>query len=115
MSTLLALAVGALYAGGLFMVLRRNLLKLVVGIVLLGHAVNLLVFVVAGLVRGRPPLVPEGQEALPPETADPLPQALILTAIVINFGLLAFSTALVYRTYQATHTEDVDALDATER
>ena len=89
-------------------------MKLILGLALLSHGANLLIFTVGGLVRGRPPLVPEGRTALEPPYADPLPQALVLTAIVISFGLLAFSIALVYRAYQETGTDDLDQLTSTE-
>lgn len=114
MNTVLAVTVGALYAAGLYMMLRRSIVKLIIGLALLGHAANLLIFVAAGLTRARPPLVPEGatQPVLP--TADPLPQALVLTAIVIGFAVLAFSVALIHRTHQATATDDIDRLRTTD-
>jgi multicomponent Na+:H+ antiporter subunit C len=114
METVLAIVIGSLYAAGIFLILRRNLMKLVIGLALLSHAANLLIFTATGLVRGRAPLVPEG--ALRPEepTAEPLAQALVLTAIVISFGLLAFTVTLIYRARQATGSEDLDAMRSTE-
>jgi multicomponent Na+:H+ antiporter subunit C len=114
MVTLLAVVVGALYAAGLYMMLRRSLVKLIIGLILLGHAANLLIFVAAGVTRGLPPIVREGRSALGPGTADPLPQALILTAIVISFGVLAFSISLFHRTHETTATEDLDRLRSTD-
>jgi len=115
MALLLALVVGCLYAAGIYLVLRRNLMKLILGLGLLSHAANLLIFSAAGLRRGRPPIVPEG--ALAPEgpTAEPLAQALVLTAIVISFGLLAFTVTLLYRAHQLTGTADLNALEDTDR
>lgn len=114
MQTVLACVIGSLYAAGIYLVLRRSLVKLVLGLALLSHAANLLIFTSAGLVRGRPPLVPEG--ALRPEhpTAEPLAQALVLTAIVISFGLLAFTATLLYRAHQVTGTNDLDKMRASE-
>jgi multicomponent Na+:H+ antiporter subunit C len=107
----LALTVGVLYATGVYMMLRRSVVKLLIGIALLSHAANLLVFSAAGVERGRPPIVDAGGGSLE-RTADPLPQALVLTAIVIGFGVLAFAVALVHRAHQETGTDDVDRLEA---
>jgi multicomponent Na+:H+ antiporter subunit C len=114
MALLLAVTVGVLYACGVYLLLRRSLVKLVIGLVLLGHAANLLIMAAAGVTRGRPPLVAEGAAALLPPYADPLPQALILTAIVIGFGLQAFALVLLKRAHQAVGTDDLDAMRATD-
>lgn len=106
----LALSVGALFAAGFYCLLLRSTVRLALGIVLLGHATNLLLFSVNGLQRGHPPLIPEGAEALSPPFADPLPQAFILTSIVINFGLLALLLVLVHRTEQDVGSDDTRAL-----
>jgi multicomponent Na+:H+ antiporter subunit C len=107
----LAIVVGVLYATAVYMMLRRSVVKLLIGIALLSHAANLLVFSAAGVERGRPPIVEPGAASLAP-TADPLPQALVLTAIVIGFGVLAFAIALLHRVHQETGTDDIDRLDA---
>ncbi|MFP2896800.1 Na+/H+ antiporter subunit C [Corallococcus sp. 4LFB] len=115
MSLLLALVIGCLYAAGTYLVLRRNLMRLILGLALLSHAANLLIFTAAGLRRGRPPIVPRG--ALTPEapTAEPLAQALVLTAIVISFGLLAFTVTLLHRAHQLSRSADLDMLEGTDR
>lgn len=110
MATVLALVTGAIYAAGLYMMLRRSVVRSLIGLALLGHAANLLLFTAAGITRGRPPLVPPGEETVSQKVADPLPQALVLTAIVISFGVLAFATALIHRTHTATGTDDLDQL-----
>ena len=112
MEIYLAIVVGALYAGGLYLMLRRSLVKLVIGLALLSHAATLLVFTAGGLTRGRAPLVRETASTLP--VADPLPQALILTAIVISFAVLAFALVLTRRACLTTGSDDVDALTASE-
>lgn len=114
MELLLALVVGWLYACGLYLLLRRTLAQVVIGLALLTNGTNLLIFVAAGLVRGVPPLIDSGQETLGPGTADPLPQALILTAIVIGFAIQAFAMALAYRVYRSVGSDDIDALTTTE-
>lgn len=114
MYIILAFVIGGLYASGLYMMMRRSLVKLIIGLILLSHAANLLIFTAGELTRARPPLIPAG--ALQPvgPYADPLPQALILTAIVISFGVLAFAVVLLHRTHQITGTEDLDDLRTTD-
>lgn len=114
MDLILPITVGALVAAGLYMMMRRSMMKLVLGLALLSHAANLLIFTAGGLVRGAAPLIPEGEKQLTQPYADPLPQALILTAIVISFGLTAFSIALIYRAFQETGTDDLDCMISTE-
>lgn len=115
MDLLLALTVGVLYSAGLYMLLRRSLVKILIALALLTNAANLLIFTAAGLVRAEPPIVPQGETALEEPFADPLPQALILTAIVIGFGIQAFAMVLAYRTYRTAGTEDPDRLQTTDR
>jgi multicomponent Na+:H+ antiporter subunit C len=91
--------------------LKRRLAQLIVGLSMLANASNLLIFTSAGLTRDRAPILapgetPAGVGAL----ADPVPQALILTAIVIGFGVLAFSLVLAHRVHVTAGTEDVDAI-----
>jgi multicomponent Na+:H+ antiporter subunit C len=108
MEGLLALASGALYAAGIYLMLRRRLAQLIIGLGLLSNGTNLLIFSAGGLTRARPPVIPEGAAALEPPYADPVPQALVLTAIVIGFGLLAFSLVLAHRVHATMNTDDVD-------
>lgn len=108
MEMLLALASGVLYAAGIYLMLRRRLAQIIIGLGLLSNGTNLLIFTAGGLTRARPPVVPDGAEALVPPYADPVPQALILTAIVIGFGLLAFSLVLADRVHAIIGTDDVD-------
>lgn len=98
---MLALLVGVLFACGAYLILQRGQIKLVLGLGLLSHGVNLALFGTSDLTRGAPPILPhEGnlEQILATQTfADPLPQALILTAIVISFGVTAFIVVLVSR------------------
>jgi multicomponent Na+:H+ antiporter subunit C len=112
MEAYLSVLVGALYAAGLYLMLRRSVVKLVIGLALLSHAAHLLVFTAAGVTRGRAPIVPP--DGLVPAPADPLPQALILTAIVISFAVLGFALVLIRRACVTAGTDDVDALRASE-
>ncbi|MAT96963.1 MAG: cation:proton antiporter [Anaerolineaceae bacterium] len=115
MEIIIAIIVGSLYAAGLYMIRRRSLVKLIIGLALLGHASNMLLFTMGDLVRGNPPFIPESLELPELPLADPLPQALILTAIVIGFGAQAFAIVLVKRVYQRIGTDDIDQLTATDR
>lgn len=114
MEPVLAIVIGSLYAAGLYLIMRRNLVKLVIGLVLLSQAANLLIFTAAGLRSNRAPLVPPDEMYPVGEFADPLPQALILTAIVIGFGVIAFTLALFHRAYQTVGTDDLDEMRATD-
>ena len=114
MEILMVLMIGGLFAGGSYMLLRRSLVKLVVGLILLGHGANLLIFLMGRLTAGQAPLIAVGATRPVEPFADPLPQALVLTAIVIGFGLQVFALVLVRRLYQAARTNDLDQLRTTE-
>lgn len=114
MIILLAIAIGSLFAGATYLMLRRSVVKLILGLILLSHGVNLLIFTMGdGVRRGAPPLVDAAGQP-PPGSADPLVQALILTAIVISFGFTAFVMALAYRSNQAVGSDDLDDLSTTD-
>ncbi|MCB0114976.1 MAG: Na+/H+ antiporter subunit C [Caldilineaceae bacterium] len=97
----MAVQIGVLFACGAYLVLRRGEIKLILGLALLSHAVNLLIFSTGGWQRGLPPLL-DKEEPLGALGAyvDPLPQALILTAIVISFAITAFVVVLVNRRFE---------------
>jgi multicomponent Na+:H+ antiporter subunit C len=110
MQLLLALLTGVLFAAGVYLVLRRNLLRMIFGLVLLSNAVNLLVLSMGRVARVDPPLILPGAEAPAGAVANPLPQALVLTAIVIGFGLVSFALVLVYRSFVTLGAVESDAL-----
>ncbi len=114
MEIILAVIIGLLYASGIYLMLRRSLIKLVIGIVLLGNGVNLLIFLLGGLVKGRPPIIEPTAKMIGSLYADPIPQALILTAIVISFGLQSFAIVLIKRAYIVVGTDDLDQMHTTE-
>ena len=108
MELLLEVVAGVLYAAGLYLMLRRRLAQLIIGLSLLSNGSNILILSAAGVTRGKPPLITEG---LPLEPfADPVPQSLILTAIVIGFGVLAFSLVLAHRVHQSAGSDDIDTI-----
>ncbi|HAA45921.1 MAG: multicomponent Na+:H+ antiporter subunit C [Halomonas sp. 54_146] len=114
MEPLMAVAIGLMYATAIFMMLRRSIVKLVIGLMLLSNAANLLIFTTAGMTRGAPPLIPEGMMQPPSGVADPLPQAVVLTAIVIAFGVLAFAVVLIRRAYEVVKADDLDKMKDTD-
>lgn len=114
MEPILAVVIGVLYAAGLYLMMRSNLVKVVIGLVLLSQAANLLIFTAAGLRSPNAPLIPPGAVRPVDTFADPLPQALILTAIVIGFGVIAFTLVLFHRAYQSIGTDDLDEMKATD-
>ena len=114
MEILLAVVIGILYASAIYLLLRRSLVKLLIGLALLTHATNLLIFTAAGLSHGGPPVIGADADVLAAGSADPLPQALILTAIVISLGVMAFALALASRVYRVTGSDDLDRLNLGE-
>lgn len=115
MEIVLAFVIGGLYSAAIYMLLRRSLVKLLIGLVLLAHAANLLIFAAAGLTRARPPVIEANAMSLEQPSADPLPQALILTAIVIGLGVIAFALSMAFRAYKAVGTDDLDEMMSTDR
>lgn len=107
MELLLAVTAGSLYAAGLYLLLRRRLAQLIIGLGLLTNGTNILIFTSGGLTRAIPPVVPEGADVLRPPFADPIPQSLILTAIVIGFGVLAFALVLAHQVHRTSGSDDI--------
>lgn len=114
MEAIYAFLIGALFAAGMYMLLRRSLVKIIIGLLLLSHAANLLIFTAAGLTSGKPPIIAAGEKVLTAPYADPLPQALVLTAIVIGFGVISFALVLVHKVSTELETDDVDDLRTTD-
>ncbi|MCK9487674.1 MAG: NADH-quinone oxidoreductase subunit K [Dehalococcoidia bacterium] len=112
MEVLLAPVVGILFAAATYLLLQRSLGETIIGLALLTNAANLFIFVAAGLSKGVAPLIDTETGEPPPGAADPVPQALILTAIVIGFGVLAFFITLAYRYHRLTGTDDLEWIAA---
>lgn len=109
MELLLALTAGALYASGVYLMLRRRLAQVIIGLSLLSNGSNVLILAAAGVLRSRPPLIAEAGVSAN-QFADPVPQSLILTAIVIGFGVLAFTLVLAHRVQRSTGSDDIDTI-----
>jgi multicomponent Na+:H+ antiporter subunit C len=105
-----AILVGLFLAASVYLLLSRSLVRLILGLVIFGNAINLLIFVAGRLTPGHPPILDAGAQAL----ANPLPQALILTAIVIGFALVTFMIVLVWRALDAFRADDSRVLRLAE-
>ena len=114
METVLVLLVTALFSVAIYLLLSKHIIRMLLGIVLLGNAVNLSIFTAGRVPSMRPPIIPAGQEVPDFVTANPLPQALILTAIVISFSFFAFLLVLAFRAYQDLGTDDTDRMRVAE-
>jgi multicomponent Na+:H+ antiporter subunit C len=110
----LAFAIGAMVAAGVYLVLARDLLRVVIGVSLIGAAANLSMFVAGRVGTMNPPVVPLGETLLAADAANPLPQALVLTAIVIGMALTFFSLVLVLAISQETANNDSEKLREAE-
>jgi multicomponent Na+:H+ antiporter subunit C len=106
MEYLMILVIGVLFSSATYLVLTRSLIRVILGTVLYSHAAHLLLLTMAQLKKGAPPLLSPSVSAY----TDPLPQALILTAIVISFGVTAFLLVLAYQAYKKLGTDDMDQL-----
>ena len=114
MEVVLAVLAGGMVAGSVFLMLSKNLVRFIFGLVLASNAVNLLIFAAGRLQTSRPPLIPENSAQAATMLANSLPQALILTAIVIGFALLAFIFILFLKAYQTLGTVDTEAMTDAE-
>ncbi|TXC91249.1 Na(+)/H(+) antiporter subunit C [Metabacillus litoralis] len=106
MEVLMSIVVGILFSAAVYLMLSKSLLRIIIGTGLLSHGAHLLILTMGGLKTGAAPLLGEHAKVY----VDPLPQALILTAIVISFGVTSFFLVLAYRSYQELGTDDMDQL-----
>ncbi|MEQ8589367.1 MAG: NADH-quinone oxidoreductase subunit K [Thalassobaculaceae bacterium] len=114
MEPYLAVAVGLVVAAAVYLMTDRHMVRMLFGVALLGTAVNLIVFISGDVLQSLPPLIASDAAAPEGEVANALPQALVLTAIVIGFGLFSFALALVFKTAQRFGTADVGDLGVAE-
>src|SRR5690606_10581614 len=106
METFITIIAGVLFTVGTYLILSKSLIRIIMGLSLFTHGAHLLLMAVNGLKRGAAPLLGEGAASY----TDPVPQALILTSIVISFALTAFMLVLGYRTYVELGTDDTTEL-----
>ncbi len=114
MEQLMSILIGILVAGSVYLMLARSLMRFLFGLILLSNAANLAIFVSGRMTSGAPPLVPDGLDAPVGVVANALPQALVLTAIVIGFGLFAFALILAVRAYRSLGTLNTDEMRVAE-
>jgi len=103
MELLLATAIGAMTAAGVYLLLRLRTFPVVLGLAMLTYAVNVFIFASGRLLPGAPPIL-----GAAPDISDPLPQALVLTAIVISFGMTALTVILALGSYLSSGTDAID-------
>ena len=108
METVIALAIGIVFGAGIWLVLRPRTFQVLCGLMLMSYAVNLFIFAMGRLWVDRPPLTPAGKPVDPAALADPLPQALVLTAIVIGFATTALYLVVMIGARGLTGTDHVD-------
>ncbi|MGJ8534772.1 MAG: Na+/H+ antiporter subunit C [Alphaproteobacteria bacterium] len=114
MEVALSALIGIFFMTAVYLMLSHHIIRILLGVVVLGNAVNLLIFTNGRLTREVPPIVPDDVIIAAPTIANPLPQALVLTAIVISFSFFAFLLTLAYRAYQELGTDDTDTMRIAE-
>jgi multicomponent Na+:H+ antiporter subunit C len=114
MEYVLAILVGCFVALGIYLLLSRSVIRMLLGLVVLGNGINLLIFTAGRLTRGVAPIVPTGLEQPDGAIANPLPQALILTAIVIGFAMFSYLLVLAFRAYHGLDADNTDTMRAAE-
>jgi multicomponent Na+:H+ antiporter subunit C len=110
----LAILIGVFITTAVFLLLSRSVIRMLLGLALLGNGVNLLIFTAGRLIREVPPIVPDGLKVPAQTIANPLPQALILTAIVIGFAMFTFLLVLAFRAYQSLDADNTDTMRIAE-
>jgi multicomponent Na+:H+ antiporter subunit C len=115
MEFILCILIGVIFSVAMYLILHRHFFKLILGLMLFGLATNLFIFVIGRLTRGGSPIINEHDEVAVAPFADPVPQALLLTAIVIGFGIQAFALVLIKRVNQAFGTIDMDDMNSTDQ
>ncbi len=114
METVLSVLVGVFFAVSIYLMLSKHMIRILLGVAILGNGVNLLIFTSGRLVREVPPTIPDDAVVPLVAIANPLPQALVLTAIVIAFAFFAFLLVLTYRAYQTLGTDDTEQMRVAE-
>ncbi|ASP33310.1 MULTISPECIES: Na+/H+ antiporter subunit C [Stappiaceae] len=114
METGVAILIGLFFTVAVYLMLSKQLVRILLGIAILGNSVNMLIFTNGRLTREVPPLIPPDLYTPAIATANPLPQALVLTAIVISFSFFAFLLVLAFRAYQELGTDEVNEMRVAE-
>ncbi|TFB24879.1 Na(+)/H(+) antiporter subunit C [Filobacillus milosensis] len=110
MEIIMIVLAAILFATGVYNLLQKQLLRIIIGTALISHGAHLFILTMGKLKRGAPPVEAHGVS----DYADPLPQALILTSIVISFGVTSFLLVLAYRAYKLNNTDNMEKLRGSE-
>ncbi|QCK16524.1 NADH-quinone oxidoreductase subunit K [Mangrovivirga cuniculi] len=113
MNLIISLIVGILFTASVYLMFQKSFFKLIIGVILFGYATIFFLFTVGGITKDSPPILSAQQAS--EGIADPLPQALTLTAIVISIGVQIFVIVLLKKVYQNLGTEDLDELNTTDK
>lgn len=114
MNVIIAVLVGLLFSSSIYLMLHKSFFKLILGIIIFGYATIFFLFVVSGVTRNHPPLLFGPHKEDLANMADPLPQALTLTAIVISLGVQLFVIVLLKKVFEVVETDDLDELNVTD-
>lgn len=114
MEAWMSVTVGALFSVAIYLMLSKHIIRILIGAAILGNAVNLLIFTNGRLTREVPPIIGANEDVLSAMSANPLPQALVLTAIVISFSFFAFLLVLGFRAYQELGSDNTDEMRVAE-
>lgn len=113
MNLIIAVIIGILFTASTFLMFQKSFFKLIIGTILFSYATIFFLFTVGGVTKNAPPILTDGLNAVE-ALADPLPQALTLTAIVISIGVQLFIIVLLKKVYETVGTEDLDDLNTTD-
>jgi multicomponent Na+:H+ antiporter subunit C len=113
MNLIISLILGILFTASVFLMFQKSFFKLIIGVILFGYATIFFLFSIGGITKNAPPILSDNT-ASALELADPLPQALTLTAIVISIGVQLFVIVLLKKVYEGLNTEDLDELNTTD-
>jgi len=115
MNLIISLILGILFSASVFLMFQKSFFKLIIGVILFSYATVFFLFSVGGITKNAPPLISKNKVEATEKMADPLPQALTLTAIVISIGVQLFVIVLLKKVYVSVGTEDLDELNTTDR
>jgi len=115
MNLIISLILGILFSASVFLMFQKSFFKLIIGVILFSYATVFFLFSVGGITKNAPPLISNNKVVATEKMADPLPQALTLTAIVISIGVQLFVIVLLKKVYGKVGTEDLDELNTTDR
>lgn len=112
MEIIMAIVIGIIFTAAIYLILSKSILRIILGTGLISHGAHLLLLTMGGFSGNAPPVISEG--LLSSDYVDPLPQALILTAIVISFGVTAFILVVAYRSYQEIGSDSMEMMKGTD-